>query len=777
MSKYCPVCKTSYEDTDKFCSKCEDENGMPVRLVHEPSVPSGMGVSLSGDGNAYKINGGMNLHDSHNVSTVNTVTNNITNIAPQKSDIDILQEKKNFFLAECKRAYEDGILEPSEEVALEECRIKLGLDEATAKRILETVRLLADRNNRKTSLNPIAKTKLKILSDNLSSNNVPALREQLGNMEAIVNKYEHDELSRKYFLALAVLNPKKSIELKEGSATDSYWKSYWCYLAYIKENETNKAEALLAGLDRFADYPEDNLTILATAGALMAGNIDEAKEYLDAITGEFTTELQRFVDSVYLILDHDAAKEMGADPFACSFYLVNMFGQKDPKVVAAEEAERKAKEEAERKAKEEAERKAREEAERKAKEEAERKAREEAERKAKEEADRKAKEEAERKAKEEAERKAKEEAERKAKEEAERKAREEARRRAKEEAERRAKEAAERKAREENAECTIYIDSIGDMITAMMTTRSALGWSSAEFRTKTSSLPAAVSSVIGVKKAAELVQRLNNGGLFSHFKSSIEAEEATETSASDYTVCYSPSTKECAEAIDYAFGLNGKPFDVNKAIQLWKKAAEKEDPRALFDYGVCLGIGVGDVERQAEHSIECIHKALDKVLFAAKTGDRDGVLMAARCGLMGIIISTFNDLEPDGDMLIYANDFSEAAAEDGNIYARVIQYFLISNSIAIMDDEEVDVDILLKDIEDNISHSPIYADALMLLGGLCEEELNKEQVKRVIQLAQKAVKNHLYSNDLLTISMVASMVGDNNIDYKDDLVSYYVNLD
>ena len=57
MSKYCPVCKTSYEDTDKFCSKCEDENGMPVRLVHEPSVPSGMGVSLSGDGNAYKMNG------------------------------------------------------------------------------------------------------------------------------------------------------------------------------------------------------------------------------------------------------------------------------------------------------------------------------------------------------------------------------------------------------------------------------------------------------------------------------------------------------------------------------------------------------------------------------------------------------------------------------------------------------------------------------------------------------------------------------------------------
>ena len=75
----------------------------------------------------------MNRQDSDNVNAVNTVGNKITNIKTKKSDIDILQEKKNFFLAECKRAYEDGILEPSEEVALEECRIKLGLDEATAK--------------------------------------------------------------------------------------------------------------------------------------------------------------------------------------------------------------------------------------------------------------------------------------------------------------------------------------------------------------------------------------------------------------------------------------------------------------------------------------------------------------------------------------------------------------------------------------------------------------------------------------------------------------------
>ena len=64
MTKYCPVCKKQYSEDYKFCPQCEDENGMPIRLVEEPVV-SGMGVTF-GDANA--ISGGPNLHDSHNVS-------------------------------------------------------------------------------------------------------------------------------------------------------------------------------------------------------------------------------------------------------------------------------------------------------------------------------------------------------------------------------------------------------------------------------------------------------------------------------------------------------------------------------------------------------------------------------------------------------------------------------------------------------------------------------------------------------------------------------------
>ena len=369
------------------------------------------------------------------------------------------------------------MLVQSEVVALEECRIKLGLDKSTANTILESVRVMSERNARKTELNPIARTKLKILTDNLQKNEVKTLMQQIDTLEPMVNKYEHDELRRKFYLVLAALKPEKCIEQKERTKTDTYWEAFWCYLAYIKAGRLIDAEETLASLDHFSNYPEDNMTVLAAAGELMKGHPEEAKEYLDATTGEYTPALQRFVDSLYLLLAPQKAKKAGADENTCAFYLVNFFGQKDPKVKAEEERIRKAKaeEEAKRKAKEEeAKRKAKEaeearkraeeerrrlEAERKSKEEAIRKAKEaeEAKRRA-EEAKRRAEVEAIRKAKEaeEADRKTKEEAIRKAKEaeEAKRRAEEEARRNALEaerkrlEAERKAKEEAIRKAKE-----------------------------------------------------------------------------------------------------------------------------------------------------------------------------------------------------------------------------------------------------------------------------------------------------------------------------------------
>ncbi len=328
---HCPDCNQHY-DSGKFCPECG------TTLIDDAPASSGAAFGI---GDYAAIEGGIHLSDSHNVhhedrsvhnitNTTSTV-NNITQVAAQKTDSELLQERKTTYLNACKRAYEDNVLEQHEVLELEELRIKLNLDKTIADAILDSVRGMSERGARKTDLSPIAKIKLKALTNNLKKNEIKALIDQIDSLEPLVRKFDHDELSRKYFLVLAALKSERCIELYETSMVDSYWKSFWSYLAYIKQGQLSKADDVLVSLDRFSGYPEDNINVLAVAGALMMGNMVDAKEYLNEIIGEYTPALQRFVDSIYLLLEPDVAKEMGADELSCAFYLVNFFGQIDPK--------------------------------------------------------------------------------------------------------------------------------------------------------------------------------------------------------------------------------------------------------------------------------------------------------------------------------------------------------------------------------------------------------------------------------------------------------------
>ena len=323
---YCPNCKQEYDGN--FCPECG------TKLIKKPT-DSGVSLNL-GDANA--ISGGLHMEDSHNVHnedrSVHNITNttstinNITHVSTQKTEMELLQERKTLYLNACKRAYEDNVLEQWEKMELDRYRMEIGLDEATADRILDQVRQLVNRNAPKNELTGLAKIKLKQLTDALKKNEVQAIMRQIDSFEALAGKFTNDELQYKYYLVLATLRYEKCIEKYESSKFYSYWKSFWTYFAYLKAGEMAKAAEILYSLDdKFPSYPEDNITLLATAGSYIKDDMEAAKEYLETVSGDYSPALQRFAETVYFLLAPEIAKEMGATEQGCAFYLVNIFEQ------------------------------------------------------------------------------------------------------------------------------------------------------------------------------------------------------------------------------------------------------------------------------------------------------------------------------------------------------------------------------------------------------------------------------------------------------------------
>lgn len=323
---YCPNCKQEYDG--KFCPECG------TKLIEKPAT-SGVSLNL---GDAAAISGGLHVSDSHavhnedksihNITNTTSTVNNITQVSAQKTELELLKERETLYLNACKRAYEDNVLEQREKMELDRYRMEIGLDEDTADRILDQVRRLVNRNAPKTELTGLAKIKLKQLTDALKKNEVQAIMRQIDSFEALAGKFSNDELQYKYYLVLATLRYEKCIEKYENSKVDSYWKSFWTYFAYLKAGKMAKAAEILYSLDdKFPNYPEDNINLLATAGSYIKDDMEAAKEYLETVMGDYSPALQRFAEAVYFLLAPEIAREMGATEQMCAFYLVNIFKQ------------------------------------------------------------------------------------------------------------------------------------------------------------------------------------------------------------------------------------------------------------------------------------------------------------------------------------------------------------------------------------------------------------------------------------------------------------------
>ena len=390
---YCPECKQDFPG--KFCPECG------TKLI-EVSSQNDINLNLS-DNTA--VLGGVNVtrNDSHNTTNfdqriINTsnIINNIT-----KSNAQLHQETVQQFLEYCRQTFSGGLLDEEGRISLETERIRLGIEEAEATRLIEQAR--KSSGSRITTLGVRDAMILANVNTYIEKNNIKVLDGLILGLSALADNYNVDEVLCKYNMLLAALHPDKLIGEYEENFADEYWQTYWVVLAYMKCANFEKAEETIVKLGCFSQYPETNTLLLTAVSTYSAFGAEFAKGFVDAIVPELCSPLLHpFIKALFIQMSPGRSNEVAVDKEKCRFYSEYIVSLETPE---AKETRRSAEEERKRRAEEETCRKAEEERKRRAEEETRRRAEEEGRRKAEEETHRKAEDERKRKAEEEAEKK------------------------------------------------------------------------------------------------------------------------------------------------------------------------------------------------------------------------------------------------------------------------------------------------------------------------------------------------------------------------------------
>lgn len=322
MSKICPKCNKEWPDDFMACPL----DG--TALISKPQQPSGFNLNL-GDANA--VSGGIHMNDQRVFNTTNNITNNsstINNINIHKTESEIQHERELEFVQLVRESFSNGILDHDSIIRLERERIRIGLGEVTAKGLIETVRRTII-GTQHTSLSPTQTFLIDQIKQYIQTNQTEQLARQLPRLEAIVKNTKDEDAQYLYYMLLAAIVPDKLIAEYEDFSADSYWQTYWAYLAYTKQCNFQKAEDILFALPRYTQYPKENITILSAVGTMREFGIQSSLEIVNTIAGEYSAQLEGFTFAIFYVVEPDSSFSIEVENSVVEFFLQNLLQFED----------------------------------------------------------------------------------------------------------------------------------------------------------------------------------------------------------------------------------------------------------------------------------------------------------------------------------------------------------------------------------------------------------------------------------------------------------------
>lgn len=159
---------------------------------------------------------------------------------------------------------------------------------------------------------------------------------------------QYDLIQCLYYMTFAALNPDGIIaeqESRKAKLVSNYWRIYWTYIAYMKNGRDAFAEDLLAKLQTFSDYDEDNISILETIAELNQSGAQAALKFYNSRKADdrYSNELQVLAKALKVELG--LIKPTVSNLQECSFVTDNLIWWEDEEA----RTERKARQEFERK--------------------------------------------------------------------------------------------------------------------------------------------------------------------------------------------------------------------------------------------------------------------------------------------------------------------------------------------------------------------------------------------------------------------------------------------